>query len=171
MTVEALRDGRQAMPKRGENACVSGLIRLLGSPAAPGVTTDTPRESGEHDQVRQVAVQLRVGSEVFVADTQVDRQSAAEAPIVLRIPAGGPAAEVVIVVAEAQRARLRQAQQKIGEIESRAGYRVALGIQLAGEQAAEAERSARVLIGQAVLSEPAVQESERQVVFACARRR
>ncbi len=137
-------NGRHAKPKRGEKLCGLERTMLLGSapeygPFSPAVTTATAVKPGTHVQVRQVAAQFRVRREVLVAQPQVDGEPRADAEIVLRIRIGAPAAEVIARTAEAHRTGLRQAQQEIGEIEARALHRLAVGIQLAGDQAAEAK--------------------------------
>jgi hypothetical protein len=61
---------------------------------------------------------------------------------------------------------LRIAQQIIGEVEPGTGDRLAVRIQFAREQAAEAERTARLRVIQAVLLQAPVEKPEGQVVLA-----
>src|SRR5580658_1334540 len=95
------------------------LDNTAGQPGGARRDYGNAGESGKHQQVRQVAIQFRVRSEVFVADAQINRQAPAGTPVVPRIPAGGPASKIVIAVAVLQGTGLRQAQQKIGEVEAR----------------------------------------------------
>ena len=86
--------------------------------------------------------------------------------IVLRIDVGRPAAEIVVGVADAQRAGLRKAEQEIGEIVTGVGERLAVGVEAAGEQSAEAERAARIGVGERVLLHLPVAEAEAEIVLA-----
>ena len=118
----------------------SGFSRLDGNPNCDAVAARDHLRGGEsrrQNQVRDIAAQLRVGREIFVAQAEIDGQSARDPVIVLRVNAGGPAAKVVVVAAETQRARLRQAQQKIRKIESGARHRLSGRVQLAGRASPE----------------------------------
>ena len=55
-------------------------------------------------EIRQVPVLFREGREVFVADAQVQREAGHDAEIVLRVDVGGPTTEIVVRVADAERA-------------------------------------------------------------------
>src|ERR1700679_3442582 len=106
-------EGRYANPKRGEKSSFSGRTRLLGrepenGPLSPAVT--------------------------ICAAVKVEFRSRFVKWPYSSVWARRPAPEIVIVAAEAQRGRLRQPQQEIGEIESGVRGRLPAGAHLAGQQ-------------------------------------
>src|SRR5581483_11513245 len=101
-------------------------------------------------QVRDAPIFFGVGREILIPYSKVERQVGADPPVVRDIGVVNGAAEVRIRVAEAHRTRLRQPQQKIGEIETSARQGLAVRVKAACQQAAEAESAAAVLVGAGV---------------------
>src|SRR5262249_18439918 len=138
---ECVAIGFNEAARQSERARVRGRNNLGG------------RESWSQEQIRQSPVLFGVRREVFVSEPDVDRKAARDSVVVLNIGARGPAVEIRVGATESQRAGLRIAQEKIREIETCSRHGLALGVQLAGKESAEAERSARILIVVAVLIE------------------
>src|SRR5437588_491632 len=78
----------------------------------------------------------------------------------------GRAVEEDALGAELERAGLREAEEKIGEIESSVLERITLVIESAGEESGEAEAAARVGVVERILLEAAIAGAEGQVVPA-----
>src|SRR5262249_997912 len=100
----------------------------------------------------------------IIPQTEVQRQLFFGAPVLLGVGVQRPAAGRVGVVGGGERTGLRKAEQEVGEIESGARQRLAVLVECTGEEPAKAERAARVLISEAVLLQPAVAETEGEVV-------
>src|SRR5262249_322929 len=91
-------------------------------------------------------------------------KSGQRAPVILKVSIRRPSPEIVIGVPDAYGTGGRQSQEEIGKVESGLRNRLAIAVDLAGEQSVEAEGAARVRIRQRVLLHPAITESPSQVM-------
>ena len=98
-----------------------------------------------HVQIRDAVALLGEGREVLVAQAHVQTEIGQHAPVVLPVDGVNGAAEVGVLPAELDVARLREAQQEIGEIVTGARERLVLFVEGAGHEPAEAVGAARGL--------------------------
>ena len=123
------------------------------------------REARRDIEIREVAVFLRKRRIIFVAQAEHDGQVRIHAPIVVGVSVPGILAEIRAVPSELNRTGLRQSQQKVREIQTGIGNRLAAGIERAGGDAAERERAACILVGGCVAVLPLEVPAERHGVI------
>src|SRR5260370_39423104 len=93
-----------------------------------------------------------------------------KAPIVIRERVVGVGPEIIAGGAVADRARLREAEEEVGEIVAGAADREPLGIVSRGRESRKRERAAAVRIGEDVVQEVREAGSETEIVVALTER-
>ena len=115
-------------------------------PAAAGRDHGSAGEPRRDVEVRHAPVLLPHRRKEFVPQPGVQREVRAQAPIVLGEQVVNGRAVVGVGAAVAHRAGLGETEQEVGQVKPGAVQRQPLGIEVAGEQAAEAEVAPAVLV-------------------------
>ena len=101
--------------------------------------------TGRKIEVHHAIVDFGKWRNILVAHSQIKRQISAHLPLILRIQIPVVATEVVVACSKLHRSLLRQSQQKIGKVISRAWHGLATA-DLRSVEAGEDERAARITV-------------------------